>query len=123
MEALLIEATEDSPKIALDAANNLFQISGRSLPANAIGFYQPVFDWLQNYLQSPNTESVFEFQLEYFNTASAKQIAKILLFLEKLSIKSDVIVKWYYKQDDVDMLASGQRYAKLINVKFEVLEN
>ncbi|HBX51837.1 MAG: hypothetical protein A2275_00505 [Bacteroidetes bacterium RIFOXYA12_FULL_35_11] len=123
MEALLIEATEDSPKIALDAANNLFQISGRSLPENAIGFYQPVFDWLQNYLQSPNTESVFEFQLEYFNTASAKQIAKILLFLEKLSIKSDVIVKWYYKQDDVDMLASGQRYAKLINVKFEVLEN
>src|SRR3989339_514623 len=116
MEALLIEATEDSPKIALDAANNLFQISGRSLPENAIGFYQPVFDWLQNYLQSPNTESVFEFQLEYFNTASAKQIAKILLFLEKLSIKSDVIVKWYYKQDDVDMLASGQRYAKLINV-------
>ncbi len=123
MEALLIEATEDSPKIALDAANNLFQISGRSLPENAIGFYQPVFDWLQNYLQSPNAVSVFEFQLEYFNTASAKQIAKILLFLEKLSIKSDVVVKWYYKQDDVDMLASGQRYAKLINVKFEVLEN
>lgn len=123
MEVLLIEATEDSPKVIFDAINNLFQISGRSLPENAIGFYQPVFDWLQNYLQAPNASTAFEFQLEYFNTASAKQLAKVLLFLEKLSSKSEVIVKWYYKSDDVDMLASGQRYAKLINVKFEVIEN
>lgn len=123
MELLLIEATEDSPKIVLDAANNVYQITGRSLPENAIGFYQPVFDWLQAYLQSPNSNVTFEFMLEYFNTASAKQIAKVLLFLEKLSSKSEVIVKWYYKPDDVDMLSSGQRYAKLINVKFEVLEH
>lgn len=123
MDVLLIEATDDSPKVIFDTANSVYQISGRSLPENAIGFYQPVFDWLQNYLQEPNPSTTFEFQLEYFNTASAKQLAKVLLFLEKLSSKSDVIVKWYYKSDDVDMLASGQRYAKLINVKFEVIEH
>lgn len=123
MELLLIEATEDSPKINFDVSSNLFQITGRSLPENAIGFYQPVFDWLQSYLNEPAPVTIFEFQLEYFNTASAKQLAKVLLFLEKLSSKSEVCVKWYYKKDDVDMLASGQRYAKLINVKFEVLEH
>ncbi|MBI5220165.1 MAG: DUF1987 domain-containing protein [Bacteroidia bacterium] len=122
MDAFLIEASEDSPKILFDSNNNIFQISGRSLPENAIGFYQPVFDWLQLYLQAPNPTTNFEFMLEYFNTASAKQVAKILLFLEKLSSKSDVVVKWCYKKDDVDMLASGQRYAKLINVKFDVIE-
>lgn len=122
METLLIEATEESPKIVLDYESGVYQISGRSLPENAIGFYQPVFDWLQTYQQTAKPNTVFEFQLEYFNTASAKQIAKILLALEKISAKSEVLVKWYYKKDDVDMLASGYRYAKLINVKFEVLE-
>lgn len=123
MDVLLIEATEDSPKINFDTDSNLFQITGRSLPENAIGFFQPVFDWLQRYLNEPAPVSTFEFQLDYFNTASAKQLAKVLLFLEKLSSKSEVFVKWYYKKDDIDMLASGQRYAKLINVNFEVLED
>jgi len=122
MEALIIEKTGDTPTIKLDPANNIFLISDRSLPENANGFYSPVFKWLNSYSENPDTDIVFTFKLEYFNTASAKQIAKILLTLEHLSNKSNVLIKWFYKKGDLDMMSSGLRYSKLLNVKFDIEE-
>jgi len=122
MEALIIEKTGDTPTIILDPANNNFLISERSLPENANGFYAPVFKWLNSYSESPDSDVVFTFKLEYFNTASAKQIAKILLTLEYLSQKCNVLIKWLYKKGDLDMMSSGLRYSKLLNVKFDVEE-
>ena len=122
MEPLIIKATEDTPEIVLDPENGIFKISDRSLPENAIEFYQPVFEWLKNYSKEPDTPTNFEFKLEYFTTSSAKQIIKILLILQEISTKSEVNIKWYYKKEDVDMYASGLKYQKLINANFELVE-
>lgn len=122
MEALIIEKTGDTPGIILDPANGRFEISDRSLPENANGFYAPVFEWLEEYLENPDSKVEFIFSLEYFNTASAKQIAKVLLFLEKMTAKSDVTIRWRYRKEDTDMQSSGARYSKLLNVKFELEE-
>jgi len=122
MESLIIENTGDTPKIVLDPANNVFELSYRSLPENANGFYEPVFQWFDEYTKNPDDEMIFKFNLEYFNTASAKQIAKILLLLEKLSQQIKVKIIWNYKKDDTDMLSSGKRYSKLLKVDFELIE-
>jgi hypothetical protein len=58
--------------------------------------------------------------MEYYNTSSAKQLAKIFLFLEKLNEKVFVQVVWKYKKDDNDMMASGVRFSKLLNLEFEL---
>lgn len=121
-EALLIESTEDTPKVVFDITNKLFEISARSLPENAIGFYEPVLKWLNDYSNSPLDLTVFDFKLEYFNTASAKQLAKFLLILENLAKKSKVVINWYYKKEDADMLASGTRFSKLIDLNFNLIE-
>jgi len=122
MEKLLIQATEDSPRIELDAQNNVFKISERSLPENSVLFYQPVIDWLTEYKKNPNAQTTFEIKLEYFNTSSSKQIAKILLILEEISKKSEVLVKWFYAENDRDIHSSGIRYSKLINIKFDFIK-
>lgn len=122
MEALLIEKTEDTPGIVLDPSNGKFLISDRSLPENANGFYAPVFEWLEAYLENPDPAIDFVFSLEYFNTASAKQIAKVLLLLEKLSKKTKVTIIWKYREEDTDMQSSGLRYSKLLDVEFELEE-
>lgn len=121
MDALIIEKTGDTPKIVLDANNNIFEISDRSLPENANGFFEPVFTWLSEYAANPNATTKFVFSLEYFNTSSAKQIAKILLILEKLSKTNDVSICWQYKTDDNDMMAAGERYSKLLNMQFNLV--
>ncbi len=123
MESLIIPKTEDTPSVILNPEEEKFEISDRSLPENAIDYFQPIFDWLNDYFESPNEDTIFDFKLEYFNTATAKQIAKLLMILERNSTKSKITVRWYHEKDDMDMLSSGSRYAKLINVNFEFFEN
>ena len=122
MEALRIEETEDTPRIVLDPENNEFSVSGRSLPEDSVAFYTPVFEWLQQYTEVVEKDMDFEFFMEYFNTSSAKQIAKIFLLLEKINEKVFVQVIWKCKKDDVDMASSGMRFSKLLNLEFEVRE-
>jgi hypothetical protein len=122
MEKLLIEATEDSPKIEFDNQIGIFHISERSLLENSVAFYNPIIDWLLEYKENPNKETIFEIKLEYFNTSSSKQIAKILLILEDISKTSTVLVKWFYAANDRDIHSSGIRYSKLINIPFEFIQ-
>jgi len=122
MEALRIEETEDTPRIVLDPENNEFSVSGRSLPEDSVAFYTPVFEWLQQYTEVVENDMDFVFFMEYFNTSSAKQIAKIFLLLEKINEKVFVQVIWKCKKDDVDMASSGMRFSKLLNLEFEVRE-
>jgi SiaC family regulatory phosphoprotein len=123
MEQLIIEATNDTPKVHFNADLGELELSDRSLPENAIEFYQPLFEWIYNYIDSPNEETLFSFKLEYFSTSSAKQITKILFLLEKLSDTSKVKVNWYYKKEDIDMYSSGLKYSKLTNLEFSLIEN
>ena len=122
MDILKIEKTSDTPNVTLDSSNKIYEFSYRSLPENAIDFYNPILDWIEEYSKNPNEETVVDFKLEYFNTASAKQIAKVLLKLLEVSKTSKVKINWYYDKNDTDMLASGQRYSKLINLEFEFIE-
>jgi len=122
METIDIEGTEDTPRVILDALNNKFEISGRSLPENPNEFYKPVLEWLDAYSKQPNAVTKFNFKLEYFNTASAKQIFKAFLILKNVSKKNKVVICWYYHKENEDMLASGQRYSKLIDADIELKE-
>lgn len=120
MEAFTLQATDDTPKIVLDKLNKEFIISDRSLPENAFDFYKPVYEWLEKYIIDPLEETEFHVQLDYFNTASAKQLSKIFSLLE--NIKSSLFVKWHYYTDDQDMLESGQRFARLTGINFDLIE-
>lgn len=122
MEVLHIEGTEDTPEVLLDSENNTFSISGRSFPENAIEFYEPIFAWLQKYTEEAENDMEFEFNMEYFNTSSSKQIAKIFLLLERINENVFVQVIWKYKKEDTDMMSSGMRFSKLLNLEFELRE-
>jgi len=122
MEPLHIKATNDTPKIHFDPAQNIFELANKSLPEDAIEFYQPVFRWLENYREIPNPKTIFDFKLEYFNTASSKQIIQVLTLISHIAEKSEVSVRWHYRDIDEDMQAIGEEYSQLVNVPFEMIE-
>ncbi len=122
MKALILNASEDTPEIIFNPGENVFKVSKISVPENALEFYETVLDWLKEYLQSPNKQNVFEFDLEYVNTASSKQLIQVILSIQKLSEVSDTSIKWYYESIDEDMFALGRRFQKLVNVNFELIE-
>lgn len=120
METIKIQGTEDTPKVILDAGNDIFEISGRSLPEDVSSFYEPILNWLEEYAESPNSKTVFDFKLVYFNTASSKLLLDILMKLEELHEDGhEVLIKWHYPEDDEDMEEAGEEYADIVDVPFE----
>jgi len=117
MNVLCLEGTEDTPKIILDKANAIFEISGRSLPEDSAEFYKPVLEWLDEYERDVNPTTNFTFKLEYFNTASSKLILDILSKLEDIN---GTTVTWYFHEDDEDMQEAGQEFADLVEVPFDL---
>ncbi|MFW5658121.1 MAG: DUF1987 domain-containing protein [bacterium] len=116
MESYKISGTDDTPEIVLNADTEVFSFSGRSLPEDAVGFYRPVFSWLEKYFENPKPLSRFIFKLTYFNTASSKVIQDILLRLNEYAESGhNIELDWYYDKDDEDILESGEEFRDAVD--------
>lgn len=123
MEVINIEATDETPKAILDAANGVFEFSGKSLPEDVTVFYNPILEWLEEYGESPNSETKVIFKMDYFNTASSKLILDILMKLEEIHEEHDgVTIEWYYREDDEDMEEAGDEFSDIVDLPFDLKE-
>lgn len=122
INALIIDATNETPRVHFDPDNNLFEISNKSLPEDADEFYQPVVDWLENYKLKPNEKTNISFKLDYFNTASARYITRMVKILDSMARKHEVKIFWYYREIDEDMLSMGEEYFEMTDLEFELVQ-
>ncbi len=120
MEDLILEGTAKTPTIDFKSSGELL-IKGRSIPENSIEFYKPLIDWISNYSDNPKENTIVNIQLEYFNTSSSKCILDVFKKLESID-DSSVSIKWYYEEDDEDMLEAGEDYEAIIDLTFEMIE-
>jgi hypothetical protein len=119
---LIIEQTTKTPKIIFDPNNKLFEISGRSLPENVVKTYEPVLQWIEQNVGKIQDGIVFNFKVDYLNSASAKMISLILTKLEEFYKSGiNIEVKWYYNIDDDDIQSEGEIYAKLKNIPIKLI--
>ena len=120
LEPLTIVSTKDTPSVIFEPLKGRFEVSGRSFPLNAKGFYQPVLDWLNSYAQNPNEKTEFVFRLEYFNTPSSKSITDILKILKNIKDNGhNISILWYYEEDDIDILDLGHVFSRIADLPFE----
>jgi len=123
MEALSIEGTAKTPVVRFNAQEGVIEIKGRSIPENSIEFYKPLVEWLEEYSSAPLDLTQVNVQLECFNTSSSKWILDVFKELEAIHKgKSEVIINWYYEEDDEDMLEAGEDYESIIRVPFKMIE-
>lgn len=116
MKTLIIEKTDESPEIKLDKENQIFEISGRSLPEDSAEFYEPVLQWIREYAKNPNEKTDFVIKLDYSNTASSKFIHEILIELQHVT---GAKIIWWYQEDDEDMEEAGQEFSEQVDIPFE----
>jgi hypothetical protein len=123
MENFQIEGENYIPTVNFNAEIGNLEISGESYHEYTIEFFQPIFEWLNNYLEQEGRTIVFNFRMTYFNTSSSRRFLEIFDLLEdyKKSKNGNVTVNWYYEKDDVDMLESGEEYAEDVDLSFNLL--
>jgi len=123
MDSIQIEGTPKTPTIEFDANTGVVSIKGRSIPENSVEFYKPMVDWLDEYASQPKEKTEVNIQLEYFNTSSSKCILDVFKKLEVIKKGgNDVVINWFYEEDDEDMLEAGEDYQSIINIPFEMIE-
>ena len=123
MEALSIDGTAKTPSLKFDGQEGVIEIKGRSIPENSIEFYKPRVEWLEQYSGSPMDLTQVNVQLEYFNTSSSKCILDVFKKLEAIHKgKSEVIINWYYEEDDDEMKETGEDYMELLDIDFKFIE-
>ncbi|PLX10664.1 MAG: nuclear pore complex subunit [Marinilabiliales bacterium] len=123
MEPISIEGTPKTPTVNFDAESGKIEVKGRSIPENSIEFYKPLVDWLEAYAGSPASLTEVNVQLEYFNTSSSKCILDVFKKLEVIfKSGNEVVINWYYEEDDEDMLEAGEDYQSIIRIPFKMIE-
>ncbi|MCF6365336.1 MAG: DUF1987 domain-containing protein [Bacteroidales bacterium] len=122
LEQYIIQEEDDTPEMFLDPKDGTIRFKGKSIPENAVSFYKPVIDWLNIYKDKPANHTKVSFEFDYYNTATDRQLVKILLILEEISKNNKVNVLWYYNTGDISMLNDGKKFKELIDLDVEIIE-
>jgi len=122
LEQYIIQEEDDTPEMFLDPKEGIIRFKGKSIPENAVSFYKPVIDWLNIYKDKPANQTKVSFEFDYYNTATDRQLVKILLILEEISKNNKVNVLWYYNTGDISMLNDGKKFKELIDLDVEIIE-
>jgi|GEM_PF-1815196 len=85
MEDIIIEKTSKTPTVNFNFEENYLEISGVSIPEDAESFYEPLMQWVMDYIENKKGEKTkFILRLIYFNTSTADYLVNMLKSLKQL---------------------------------------
>jgi hypothetical protein len=119
---LRIRGEKDTPEIDFNG-NGYFTMSGRSIPEDCDEFYQPICDYIERFIHY-GEQLIFNFDLDYYNTMSLRYLSKIFSLINEMNKKGKaVMVNWYHRKNDEDMLDIGKDFKKIYKFKkFNILQ-
>jgi hypothetical protein len=122
MESLFIESTKKTPEVNFNA-NGSLKVKGRSIPEDPSKFYDVLLLWVAEYVNHPQSITVVNVELEYFNSGTSKALLNILRILCELKNKgNEVNINWYYETGDDDIYERGEYYSSILDTKFKFIE-
>jgi hypothetical protein len=106
---ILIEGSRKTPTIDFNHRAGEIILTGVSLPENAARIYEPLLDWINEYIKSPQPVTNFRLNLEYYNSSTTLWLAKMLKALSK--IRGDgylLFIHMYMNIEDFDELEADE---------------
>jgi hypothetical protein len=121
MQEIRITRTKTSPEIIMNP-EGIIKIRGRSIHENVAEFFQPVSDWITEYIENPAEVTSVDLNLEYFNSASAKIFISLLQKVTYVQLKHKKFsINWYYEEGDEDILERGEYFSSVLDVPFNFI--
>ncbi|MDA3911508.1 MAG: DUF1987 domain-containing protein [Bacteroidales bacterium] len=119
MSTIKMKMDEYSPQVSFDKHSSRLNISGRSVQENPEPWYAELLEKILEEISNNNISSI-RFLLDYFNTASAKQLYRLLQNILKSSNSMEII--WAYEPDDEDMKEAGEDFQGMLEATFQFEE-
>ncbi len=118
----MIDAGKDTLSVACHHETGLIELEGISYPEDAAEFFNPIFEWLESYIEQVNGNIDMNLKINYLNTSSTKCLFDIIDRMEEY-YKDDnkAQVNWYYEEDDEDIKEIGLEFQEDMDLPFEVL--
>ncbi len=103
LKHMFVEQTEETPLVDFNNLTGELILSGRSIPINAPRIFEPILEWVNNYIKDPRPTTNLRLNLEYFNTASSIWLAKIVKALTNIEKQDCVLfLHVYFSLEDFD---------------------
>jgi hypothetical protein len=110
------------PGIFFNRESGKLEITGQCSPVNANLFFEPMMNWLDEYIKYPCETTELDIFLSYFNTMSAKNILQIMKKLEELSQSGKKVkIRWLHVEGDIDLMEAGIDFELIIDAPFEIV--
>jgi hypothetical protein len=114
MDHIIIEPTGKTPAIDFNQLTGDLILSGKSIPENAAKIYEPLFNWVVDYIKNPKPVTNLRLNLEYFNTATSLWLTKIVKELCSINdMELTLFIHIYFSIEDFDSLD---------NIKDDIIE-
>ncbi|MBS0011582.1 MAG: DUF1987 domain-containing protein [Bacteroidales bacterium] len=107
---LHIPESKTTPEIDFNPENGMLVLKGKSIPENATKVYEPVIEWLKEYIKKAPEKTFLHFNVSYFNTASSIWMARMVKVLSKIDDREKLLtinlyfhIEEYDEMDDEDI--------------------
>ena len=111
MQDLLIKGTKSSPSIAFCAVDGNLSIRGESYPEHAVKFYEPVLEWIRDFLETESIPLHLTVDIVYFNSSSSKILMNLFDMLEEAAAGGrQVQVVWRYHEENEIAQECGEEF-------------
>jgi hypothetical protein len=120
----IILPTKNTPEVILDP-KGIIKMTGRLIPENAIEFFNPIDEWINEYFCNPSDITCLEICFEYINSEGIKHLLDLIHKIIHIHLKNNkkkLITNWYYKDDDEDILEIGTFFSSVLNVPFNLIK-
>ena len=113
--------TDKTPEVILDA-DGMLLIKGRAMALNRTAPSEKIVTCIDEYLQNPARTTTVVIALDYLNSYGTQVLVSILKRISKVILQgNELVVKWYYDEEDDDILERGHHIAETFNIPIEFI--
>jgi len=79
--------------------------------------------WIETYRNCPAEITEVVIALEYFNSFTTKILLSTLQeIMQIIKDNKKLLIKWYYEEDDYDILERGENISTTLKIQFEFIK-
>jgi hypothetical protein len=115
---ILIDKTADCPYVNF-TEQGLLEIEGRSITEDVFSFWQPLIEWIEQYIKLPAKHTRVVVFLDYTNSSSNKYLNEMMKLLDACAANGNSVeIIWRYEDDDESILMLGEDLDALTVIPF-----